>query len=61
MIMDEAEKRKIEQDIIKKRRLPYSLDLIEVNGDKYVVLNNYGSTITYIKKGDEYFLEEELK
>ncbi|MHA1803789.1 MAG: hypothetical protein ACTSU4_04585 [Promethearchaeota archaeon] len=59
--MDEAEKRKIEQDIIKKRRLPYSLDLIEVNGDKYVVLNNYGSTITYIKKGDEYFLEEELK
>ncbi|MHA1724920.1 MAG: hypothetical protein ACTSYC_01145 [Promethearchaeota archaeon] len=59
--MDEAEKRKIEQDIIKKRRLPYSLDLIEVNGDKYIVLNNFGSTITYIKKGDEYFLEEELK
>ncbi len=58
--MEETEKRKIIQDIIKKRRLPYSLDLVEVEGDKYIVINNFGSTITYIKKDEDYFLEEEL-
>lgn len=44
--------------IIKQRRLPYSVELVEINGDKYTVRNNFGSTIVYIKKGEEFILEE---
>lgn len=59
--MEESEKKQIIQQVIKQRRLPYSLDLLEVNGDKYVFLNNFGSTITYVKVGEEFLLEEEIK
>jgi hypothetical protein len=59
--MDAAEKKRIIQDIIRKRRLPYSLDLIEVQGNKYRIVNNFGSEIVYIKKDDQYYLEEELE
>jgi len=44
--------------IIKQRRLPYSIELVEVNGDRYTVRNNFGSTMVYIKKGNEFILEE---
>ncbi len=59
--MEPAEKKIITQDIIQKRRLPYSVELIEVEGDKYTVVNNFGSEITYIKKDETYFLKEELE
>jgi hypothetical protein len=59
--MESAEKKRIIQDIIEKRRLPYSLDLVEVDGDKYKVINNFGSEITYIKKGEDYYLQSELE
>ncbi|TXT67477.1 MAG: hypothetical protein BAJALOKI1v1_80010 [Promethearchaeota archaeon] len=58
--MDPIEKKRIIQDIVKKRRLPYSLDLIKVEGNEYHVLNNFGSEMTYIKKDDQYLLEEEM-
>lgn len=58
--MDPREEKKIVDDIIKKRRLPYSIELLDVVGDKYTVRNNFGSTTVYIKKDDEYFIEEEL-
>ncbi len=57
-----AEKEKeIIDDIISKRRLPYSVELLEVSGDKYTVLTNFGSKISYIKKDDDYFLAENEK
>ncbi|TFG01027.1 MAG: hypothetical protein EU541_00625 [Promethearchaeota archaeon] len=59
--MEPAEKKRIIQEITEKRRLPYSLELIEVNGDEYTVINNFGSEITYIKKNDDYFLRSELE
>jgi hypothetical protein len=59
--MEAAEKKRIIQDIIEKRRLPYALELIEVKGDEYTVINNFGSEITYIKKDDDYFLKSELE
>jgi len=33
---------------------------LKVEGNKYHVRNNFGSEIVYIKKDDNYFLEEEL-
>ncbi|MBY8983335.1 MAG: hypothetical protein KGD57_10320 [Candidatus Lokiarchaeota archaeon] len=59
--MDLKEKRALVKDIVGNRRLPYSLEILEVQGDKVKVLNNFGSEIVYIKKGEQYFLEEELK
>jgi hypothetical protein len=58
--MDAQEERKIVNDIIKDRRLSYSIQLKDVDGDKYIVESNFASTITYIKKGDSYFLESEV-
>jgi hypothetical protein len=52
------EGKKIIEEIIKKRSLPYSLELVDVQGDKYIVRNNFGSTIVYIKKGDDFIIEE---
>jgi len=57
--MDPAEERKILNDIIKHRRIPYSIELLDIDGDKITVRNNFGSTITYIKKNDEYILENQ--
>ena len=58
--MDPQEEEKIIDEIIKDRRLSYSIQIKEVDGDKYVVESNFGSEITYIKKGDNYFLESEV-
>ena len=45
-------------EIIKQRRLPYSVELIEIDGDRVTVRNNFGSTMVYIRKGEQYILEE---
>ena len=59
--MDPTEEKKIVQDILNKRRLSYSIEILDVQGDKYTVRNNFGSTMVYIKKDDDYFLQEELE
>ena len=56
MTLDEG--KKIIEEIIKKRSLPYSLELIDVQGDKFTVRNNFGSTIVYIKKGEDFIIEK---
>ncbi len=61
MNMDPEEKRVIAEQIVRSRRLPYSIEVVEVNNNNYKVINNFGSEITYIKKGDTYYLEEELE
>ena len=57
--MDPEEEKKIIDDILKKRRLSYSIEILDVQGDKYTVRNNFGSTIVYIKKNDNYVVEQE--
>ena len=59
--MDSKEEKNIVEDILNKRRLSYSIEILDVQGDKYNVRNNFGSTITYIKKDDKFFLEDELE
>ena len=59
--MDFEEEKKIIEEILIQRRLSYSIEILDVQGDKYTVRNNFGSTITYIKKDDKYFLEDELE
>jgi len=59
--MDPNEEKKIVQDILNKRRLSYSIEILDIQGDKYTVRNNFGSTIVYIKKDDQFFLESELE
>lgn len=58
--MDPTEENRIIKDILRKRRLSHSIELLDVQGDKYTVRNNFGSTIVYIKKDNNYFLEAEL-
>lgn len=58
--MDATEEKKIVDEIIKNRRLSYSIEILEVEGDKYTIRNNFGSTIVYHKKGKNYFLVDEL-
>jgi hypothetical protein len=58
--MDALEEKKIVEDILGKRRLPYSIELLEVDDTKYTVRNNFGSTVVYFKKDDNYYLEDEL-
>ena len=58
--MDALEEKRIVEDILKNRRIPYSIELLEVDDNKYTVRNNFGSTVIYIKKDDSYYLEEEL-
>ena len=50
--MDLNEEKKIISEILNQRRLAYSIEVLDVQGDKYIIRNNFGSTITYIKKGD---------
>jgi len=57
--MDPQEEKQIIEEILKTRRLPYSIELLDVQGDKYTVRNNFGSTMVYVKKGEEYILEPE--
>ncbi|MHA1255165.1 MAG: hypothetical protein ACTSPS_06140 [Promethearchaeota archaeon] len=52
------EEKTIIKEIVKQRRLPYSVELVEVDGDRYTVRNNFGSTMVYIKKGEKFILEE---
>lgn len=52
--MDAQEEKKIIDEIIKQRRLPYSIQLLEVQGDKYKVRNTFGSEIIFVKKGELY-------
>jgi len=59
--MDSKEEKEIIEDILNKRRLSYSIEILDVQGDKYTVRNNFGSTMVYIKKDNDYFLEEELE
>ncbi|MFX1237268.1 MAG: hypothetical protein ACFFAS_12670 [Promethearchaeota archaeon] len=59
--MKPEEEGSIIADIIKQRRLPYSFEVVDVDGDKYTIRNNFGSEIVYYKKGTHYYLEEELK
>jgi hypothetical protein len=56
--MTPEEEKEIIEEIIKRRRLPYSIELIDVQGDKFTVRNNFGSTIIYIKKGEDFILED---
>ena len=56
----EEEKRIIEA-ILDQRRLSYSIEILDVQGDKITIRNNFGSTIVYVKKGENYLLEDELK
>lgn len=58
--MDPSEEKMIVSDILKKRRLSYSIEILDIQGDRYTVRNNFGSTIVYIKKNDDYFLESEI-
>ncbi len=55
--MDAQEEKKIIEDIMKQRRMSYSIEILDVQGDKYTIRNNFGSTIVYVKKGEIYFLE----
>ena len=59
--MDPNEEKIIIDEILKSRRLSYSMEFVEQDGDKFTVQNNFDSKIVYIKKGNGYFLEEELK
>ncbi len=56
--MDAEEEKRIIGDLLKQRRLSYSIEVLDVQGDKCTVRNNFGSTIVYVKKGDTYILEE---
>lgn len=58
--MDPQEEKEIIEEIMDNRHLPYSIELLDVQGDKYTVRNNFGSTMVYIKKDGNYHLEEEL-
>ncbi len=58
--MDAQEEKKIIEEIMKQRRMSYSIEILDVQGDKYTIRNNFGSTIVYVKKGDNYSLEEEI-
>lgn len=59
--MDPVEEKRIVDEILRNRRLPYSIELLDIEGDKYTVRNNFGSTVVYQKKDDNYYLEEELE
>lgn len=59
--MDLKEEKKIIEDILTQRRLSYSIEILDVQGDKYTVRNNFGSTIIYVKKDDKFYLEDELE
>jgi len=56
--MDTLEEKRIVEEILKNRRIPYSIELLEVDDNKYTVRNNFGSTVVYFKKDESYYLEE---
>lgn len=58
--MDPEEEKRIQDEILKQRRLSYSIEILDVQGDKFTIRNNFGTTIVYVKKKEIYFLEDEL-
>ncbi len=58
--MDLEKEKKIIEEILKQRRLSYSIEILDVQGNKFTIRNNFGTTIVYVKKGEKYFLEDEL-
>ncbi len=54
------EEKRIVEEILENRRLPYSIELLEVDDNKYTVRNNFGSTVVYFKKDNNYYLKEDL-
>lgn len=59
--MDSQEEKKIIEEIMSQRRLSYSIEILDIQGDKYTIRNNFGSSMIYVKKGEHFFLEEELE
>lgn len=59
--MDLVEEKKIIEQILDQRRLSYSIEILDVQGDKYTIRNNFGSTIIYVKKDNKFYLEDELE
>lgn len=59
--MNPQEEKEIIEEIITQRRLSYSIELLDIQGDKYTVRNNFGSSVTYVKKGEHFLLEGELE
>ncbi len=59
--MDVEQEKVILEEIRSMKYLPYSMELISVDGDTYTLRNNWGNIIIYIKKGDNYFLKKELE
>ena len=58
--MDVEEEKQLIEEIIKNRRLPYSIEILNVEGNKITVRNNFGSTMVYFKEGENYILGEKL-
>lgn len=60
LIMDSKEEKKIIEEILNQRKLSYSIEILDVQGDKYTVRNNFGSTIVFRKIDNSYLLEDEI-
>jgi hypothetical protein len=58
--MDVKEEKQLIEEIIKNRRLPYSIEILNVEGKKITVRNNFGSTLVYFKEGENYILGEKV-
>ncbi len=59
--MDEEQEKAILEEIRTSRHLPYSTELVSVEGDAFILKNNWGNIIEYVKKGDKFFLKKELE
>ncbi len=59
--MDSQEEKKIIEEIMSQRSLSYSIEILDIQGDKYTIRNNFGSSMIYVKKGAHFLLEGELE
>jgi len=59
--MDSQEEKKIIEEIMRQRRLSYSVEILDIQGDKYTIRNNFGSSMIYVRKGEHFLLEGELE
>ena len=57
--MDSQEEKKIIEEIMSQRSLSYSIEILDIHGDKYTIRNNFGSSMIYVKKGEYFLLEGE--
>ena len=57
--MDSQEEKKIIEEIMSQRSLSYSIEILDIQGDKYTIRNNFGSSMIYVKKGEYFLLEGE--